>query len=545
MMPSPSAAIVGPDAPAAERVATTFFTNCLVGDGSVLTPGSAIWTLENLAELHRHYVDAPDVSARSFAKKVQLLLAEVSDNARQLFAELYVLNLLPVSKRDFTPATKRRFINEILDPITPTIAIPNEIEDAFADGVLVGGGAWRSRRWAQLSFLVEFAEQFKQQDSGTREGAGSDPLLLRRLVLEAKGQPEPEQRHALLYLFHPEYFMPIVSIEDRTRLRNALAADFLPAGPTDAIAADLRLVEDAVRVREGGPVDYFLPPWRHRWLDDAAQPSGANGADAQVPAEAPPPPSPRLTPEEDKVRYHPMAPGTYSVSSGYRTPDRPDHRGVDFAANPGTPIYAPANGSLVHVGINDDPQGFGSWLVLHPQDEWGLDFVFGHTPPSSFVNPDTGQQWKPGDGVRAGQQIAVVGTEGGSTGPHLHFETWGPPGRFGGNDVDPNKAWLADAVDPREAVKVAPAPSLTGEMLVDFSAGVPAAENIASQGFIGAIRYISDPREEWMHGKPLQKQEADAIRARGMVVVSNFQYGKSDWAGGADPGRRGDERAEE
>ena len=100
------------------------------------------------------------------------------------------------------------------------------------------------------------------------------------------------------------------------------------------------------------------------------------------------------------------------------------------------------------------------------------------------------------------------------------------------------KTWLSEAVDPREAMKVEAPASLVGKMLVDFSAGVPSAEAIQSQGFIGAIRYISDPRAQWMHGKPLRKQEADALRARGMVIVSNFQYGKSDWAGGAEQGRQ-------
>lgn len=242
-------------------------------------------------------------------------------------------------------------------------------------------------------------------------------------------------------------------------------------------------------------------------------------------------------------RYHPLAHGTYSgESSGYRTPDRPDHRGVDIAADIGTPIYAPADGTIAHVGINDDPQGYGSWLVIDSQNECGLDFTFGHTPPSSFVNPDTGRQWRFGDSVHAGQKIAVVGNEGGSSGPHLHFETFGAPGRFGGPDLDPNAMWLRDAVDPREVTTGDGQGSLVGKLLVDFSAGVPTAQQIQSSGFVGAIRYVSDPRAGWMIGKPMRKQEADDLRARGMVVVSNFQFGKSDWLGGAEQGRRDAER---
>nr|WP_156770830.1 M23 family metallopeptidase [Mycobacterium gordonae] len=83
-----------------------------------------------------------------------------------------------------------------------------------------------------------------------------------------------------------------------------------------------------------------------------------------------------------RAKYHPLVPGTYTGdSSGYRTEDRPDHRGVDIAADYGTPIYAPADGFFVHVGIEDDPGGFGSWLWIDAQQEWGLDFVLGHMPP--------------------------------------------------------------------------------------------------------------------------------------------------------------------
>ncbi|MCQ4364537.1 DUF1906 domain-containing protein [Mycobacterium gordonae] len=257
----------------------------------------------------------------------------------------------------------------------------------------------------------------------------------------------------------------------------------------------------------------------------------------------------RIDKSGGKVKYHPLAPGTHTgQSSGYRTGDRPDHRGVDIAASHGTPIYAPADGFFVHVGINDDPGGFGSWLWIDAQQEWDLDFVLGHMPPSSLVNPDTGQPWKTNERVRAGQQIAVVGSEGGSSGPHLHFETWGPPGRKGGQDRDPNQAWLIDAVDPRKAPKrqaIEPVTSLVGQLLVDYSAGVPSAEQIRAAGYAGAVRYVSDPREDWMRGKPLRKQEADDLRSHGLAVVSNYQFGKAataDWKGGAAQGRKDAER---
>ena len=46
---------------------------------------------------------------------------------------------------------------------------------------------------------------------------------------------------------------------------------------------------------------------------------------------------------------HPMGPdnGTWRFSSGYKTEHRPDHLGVDYAADLGTPIYAPADMTII------------------------------------------------------------------------------------------------------------------------------------------------------------------------------------------------------
>jgi AAA domain (dynein-related subfamily) len=138
---------------------------------------------------------------------------------------------------------------------------------AFSDGVFNGGRAWMNRRWAQLSFLVEFAEHFKQQDQVIRDAARTDPVLLRRLVMESPGHHEPAQRHALLYLFQPRFFLPIVSEEHRQLLRNGLGSEYLPDGPTDDLDADLHTIMETLERQAGGPVDVYDDTWRPRWLE--------------------------------------------------------------------------------------------------------------------------------------------------------------------------------------------------------------------------------------------------------------------------------------
>ncbi|MDD3030212.1 MAG: M23 family metallopeptidase [Alphaproteobacteria bacterium] len=86
------------------------------------------------------------------------------------------------------------------------------------------------------------------------------------------------------------------------------------------------------------------------------------------------------------------------------------HKGVDFGAPIGTPIYAAGAGVVTYVGFKG---GFGRYVRLrHPN---GIETIYGHM--SRFnKNIHVGSRLKQGD------VIAYVGNSGRSTGPHLHFE---------------------------------------------------------------------------------------------------------------------------
>lgn len=84
------------------------------------------------------------------------------------------------------------------------------------------------------------------------------------------------------------------------------------------------------------------------------------------------------------------------------------HTGLDFPAEPGTPVVAAAGGVVV---TSEWHPAYGNLLeVDHGQ---GLVTRYGHN--QSVVV-------KRGDLVKRGQTIATVGNTGRSTGPHLHFE---------------------------------------------------------------------------------------------------------------------------
>ena len=85
-----------------------------------------------------------------------------------------------------------------------------------------------------------------------------------------------------------------------------------------------------------------------------------------------------------------------------------NHQGVDYPAVTGTPILAVANGTVTQAGYSG---GYGNLVEIdHGQ---GYTSKYGH---ASQILTRMGQQ------VQKGQVIALVGSTGHSTGPHLHFE---------------------------------------------------------------------------------------------------------------------------
>jgi murein DD-endopeptidase MepM/ murein hydrolase activator NlpD len=86
------------------------------------------------------------------------------------------------------------------------------------------------------------------------------------------------------------------------------------------------------------------------------------------------------------------------------------HKGTDFAAPTGTPIYAAGNGRITSYGANGS---FGN----HAKIEHANGYTTTYAHMSRFA-----KGLKRGSSVKQGQVIGYVGTTGRSTGPHLHYE---------------------------------------------------------------------------------------------------------------------------
>lgn len=112
---------------------------------------------------------------------------------------------------------------------------------------------------------------------------------------------------------------------------------------------------------------------------------------------------------------------SFGIRTDPYTEHRVMHKGIDFAADHGADVVAPADGVVIFVGTRG--QGYGKTVVM--DHGYGIQTHYAHL--SSF-KVDIGQP------IKRGQIIAAVGNTGRSTGAHLHYEV-----RFNGVPQDPEK----------------------------------------------------------------------------------------------------------
>src|ERR1700740_3195062 len=71
--------------------------------------------------------------------------------------------------------------------------------------------------------------------------------------------------------------------------------------------------------------------------------------------------------------------------------------------------------------------------------------------------------------------------------------------------------------------------------LIDFAERRIPPDQIKSAGYAGVVNYVSLERPgAHFEAKPITRDYADALRAAGLHIVSNFQYGKPGWPDPSD-----------
>jgi murein DD-endopeptidase MepM/ murein hydrolase activator NlpD len=113
----------------------------------------------------------------------------------------------------------------------------------------------------------------------------------------------------------------------------------------------------------------------------------------------------------------------YRIHPIYKVYER--HTGIDIANEKNTPVYATAYGT---VKLCDWQPGYGRLIIIDHGYHYKTYYAHLH---KILV--------KPGDYIRRGQLIGLIGNTGTSTGNHLHYEI-----RYGRKSVNPKKYFKKD-----------------------------------------------------------------------------------------------------
>jgi murein DD-endopeptidase MepM/ murein hydrolase activator NlpD len=200
------------------------------------------------------------------------------------------------------------------------------------------------------------------------------------------------------------------AIAPRGRGRSLLARTLLPAAMLGALSLSVSLAQaDFFRyTAEDGVVTFTNTPTSRgavRVLREAKlKKQSTKGIKAELKSE------PQFGQQE------PLLPVNGAISSNYGWRHDPidggmrHHNGVDIAVPTGTSVKAIAAGRVIQSAARG---GYGNLVSIDHGD--GMVSIYGH---NAQLNVSVGDQ------VEAGQTVALSGSTGRSTGPHLHFELW-------------------------------------------------------------------------------------------------------------------------
>ncbi|RRR99470.1 M23 family metallopeptidase [Glycomyces terrestris] len=137
-----------------------------------------------------------------------------------------------------------------------------------------------------------------------------------------------------------------------------------------------------------------------------------------------------------------MSPVAGPVWSGFQTPERPTHNGVDIGAPRGATVVAASSGTVITSECNASLHGQPYSCDVDGSPEvagcgWYVNILHAGDYLTRYCHFGSAPLVKEGDVVQAGQILGYVGSSGRSSGPHLHYETHLNADRSPAGAVDP------------------------------------------------------------------------------------------------------------
>ena len=257
----------GEERPALYEAAQRFVSHALQRDASVFAPSQTVWTPAVLDDLHQRFIVGADWGEGNFETKLESQLADAPDEVILLLAELLFFNLL--AAEDITAPTKRERVDFILQLMADPVAVPDDLVEAFKVGIARIGSGKNHRYW-QLAYLIEFARRWKGSADEERQRLLRDPWAFKAFASDQESFKAGLQREAMLHLFFPDEFEPIISEQHKKQVVKTF--EDLLTEPTDDLDQALLQLRDRLTERFGPDFHYYQPEVKELWQPAKASP---------------------------------------------------------------------------------------------------------------------------------------------------------------------------------------------------------------------------------------------------------------------------------
>ena len=237
-------------------------------DGSLFTPGKALWKRELLGELHSRFLDQPDKSEGDFFEKLEGQLSGSTAEIYQLMGEvMYVYFLILARAGD-----KKERIERVLGWAPTPVEIPSNLIDGL-QSQFIDFGVGRTRMPSQVGTLIESIEQWKELEPDERERILHDPWefkvflfgrsFVSRLLVNNQNRGAI-QKDILLHIVFPDSFETI-SARRKQEIVNANALARYITEPTEDIDRKIKQIRHALENELGRNFYFYDPDVRSNW----------------------------------------------------------------------------------------------------------------------------------------------------------------------------------------------------------------------------------------------------------------------------------------
>ena len=249
--------------------AALWASRALVDDGSVLSDQD-LWTVSNLDELDRDFVQVPDLGPGTYSEKLERQLSSCGPQTVRLAAEMqWVLMLCP---SNITPEIKRDQVRKVWGWSGQPVPDSELLNDEYLDGIGSSGTSFNTNRWREFAYLINFTRHFKKLDRNGRKSLIEDRKKLSEWLRDLPENESRQFRHMLIYLLHPDECERAFSSGHRVDIVSAFTGQKkrqvkqLSSTELDDQLLQIRLAQEAEF--PGIELDFYDTPLGELWMDD-------------------------------------------------------------------------------------------------------------------------------------------------------------------------------------------------------------------------------------------------------------------------------------